>query len=154
MALFKPSAAQAAHDPGGALDSQPVSLHEALVTKSSVAKRHPRHGYVQSLRSRTGDEGEWSDGNRGTLRKRVGMQELDQRLAKIVEARRASNRCRCTATAHPWVWIVSQDDWQSALKEVSSCIPPGHSLVMLKPRVEELLAAHAQGWPTWPGATR
>lgn len=80
----------------------------------------------------------------GTMERyaKVGMQELDQRLAKIVEAAR-KQPVSVYRYGAPWVWIVSQDDWQSALKEVSSCIPPGHSLVMLKPRVEELLAAHA-----------
>ncbi len=78
----------------------------------------------------------------GTMERyaKVGMQELDQRLAKIVEAarRRPVSVYRYGA---PWVWIVSQDDWQSALKEVDSCIPPGHSLALLKPRVESMLQA-------------
>lgn len=76
----------------------------------------------------------------GTMERyaKVGMQELDQRLAKIVEAAR-KQPVSVYRYGAPWVWIVSQDDWQGALKEVASCIPPGHSLVLLKPRVEELL---------------
>ncbi|MDD0974717.1 transposase [Pseudomonas sp. TNT2022 ID681] len=79
----------------------------------------------------------------GTMERyaKVGMQELDQRLAKIVEAAR-KQPVSVYRYGAPWVWIVSQDDWQSALKEVASCIPPGHSLVLLKPRVEETLLAH------------
>ncbi|MGE7991483.1 transposase [Pseudomonas sp. NPDC089554] len=71
---------------------------------------------------------------------KVGMQELDQRLAKIVEAAR-KRPVSVYRYGAPWVWIVSQDDWQSALKAADSCIPPGHSLVLLKPKVEALLEA-------------
>lgn len=54
----------------------------------------------------------------------------------------------------PWVWIVSQDDWQGALKEVSSYIPPGHSLVLLRPQIDALLDQHRdilQGLDSEPG---
>ena len=68
------------------------------------------------------------------------MQELDQRLAKIVEAAR-KQPVSVYRYGAPWVWIVSQDDWQGALREVASCVPPGHSLALLKPRIEALLDA-------------
>jgi transposase len=80
----------------------------------------------------------------GTMERysKVGMQELDQRLSKIVEAAR-KKPVSVYRYGSPWVWIVSQDDWQSALKkEVSSFIPPGHSLVLLRPQIDELLAEH------------
>jgi transposase len=72
---------------------------------------------------------------------KVGMQELDQRLSKIVEAAR-KKPVSVYRYGAPWVWIVSQDDWQGALKEVSSYIPPGHSLVLLRPQIDDLLDAH------------
>lgn len=79
----------------------------------------------------------------GTMERytKVGMQELDQRLAKIVEAAR-KQPVSVYRYGAPWVWIVSQDDWQAALREVASCVPPGHSLALLKPRIEALLDAH------------
>ncbi|CRI56902.1 prevent-host-death protein [Pseudomonas sp. CCOS 191] len=79
----------------------------------------------------------------GTMERytKVGMQELDQRLAKIVEAAR-KQPVSVYRYGAPWVWIVSQDDWQGALREVASCVPPGHSLALLKPRIEALLDAH------------
>nr|WP_309296183.1 transposase [Pseudomonas tohonis] len=79
---------------------------------------------------------------------KVGMQELDQRLSKIVEAAR-KKPVSVYRYGAPWVWIVSQDDWQSALKEVSSYIPPGHSLVLLRPQIDEVVGqalAELQGW--------
>ncbi|MCO7611687.1 transposase [Pseudomonas chlororaphis] len=72
---------------------------------------------------------------------KVGMQELDQRLSKIVEAAR-KKPVSVYRYGAPWVWIVSQDDWQGALKEVASYIPPGHSLVLLRPQIDELLDQH------------
>ena len=72
---------------------------------------------------------------------KVGMQELDQRLSKIVEAAR-KKPVSVYRYGAPWVWIVSQEDWQGALKEVSSYIPPGHSLVLLRPQIDDLLDAH------------
>ncbi|WP_090210978.1 transposase [Pseudomonas asplenii] len=72
---------------------------------------------------------------------KVGMQELDQRLSKIVEAAR-KKPVSVYRYGAPWVWIVSQDDWQGALKEVSSYIPPGHSLVLLRPQIDDLLDEH------------
>ncbi|OLF54049.1 transposase [Pseudomonas chlororaphis] len=72
---------------------------------------------------------------------KVGMQELDQRLSKIVEAAR-KKPVSVYRYGAPWVWIVSQDDWQGALKEVSSYIPPGHSLVLLRPQIDALLDQH------------
>ncbi|MDR6949965.1 transposase [Pseudomonas sp. 2957] len=79
----------------------------------------------------------------GTMERysKVGMQELDQRLSKIVEAAR-KKPVSVYRYGAPWVWIVSQDDWQGALKEVSSYIPPGHSLVLLRPQIDDLLDAH------------
>lgn len=74
---------------------------------------------------------------------KVGMQELDQRLSKIVEAAR-KKPVSVYRYGAPWVWIVSQDDWQGALKEVSSYIPPGHSLVLLRPQIDDLLDAHRE----------
>lgn len=49
----------------------------------------------------------------GTMERysKVGMQELDQRLSKIVEAARKKTVSVYRYGA-PWVWIVSQDDWQ------------------------------------------
>ncbi|GLH35953.1 transposase [Pseudomonas sp. EB276 TE3739] len=79
----------------------------------------------------------------GTMERysKVGMQELDQRLSKIVEAAR-KKPVSVYRYGAPWVWIVSQEDWQGALKEVSSYIPPGHSLVLLRPQIDDLLDAH------------
>ncbi len=74
---------------------------------------------------------------------KVGMQELDQRLSKIVEAAR-KKPVSVYRYGAPWVWIVSQEDWQGALKEVSSSIPPGHSLALLKPQIESLLGEEAK----------
>lgn len=71
------------------------------------------------------------------------MQELDQRLSKIVEAAR-KKPVSVYRYGAPWVWIVSQDDWQSALKELSSYIPSGHSLVILSPQVEALIEEKAE----------
>ncbi|WP_095108192.1 transposase [Pseudomonas sp. Irchel 3E20] len=72
---------------------------------------------------------------------KVGMQELDQRLSKIVEAAR-KRPVSVYRYGAPWVWIVSQDDWQGARKDVASYIPPGHSLVLLRPQIEALLDEH------------
>jgi len=72
---------------------------------------------------------------------KVGMQELDQRLSKIVEAAR-SKPVSVYRYGAPWVWIVSQDDWQSAVKEVTSFLPPRHSLVLLRPQIEQVLEEH------------
>ena len=79
----------------------------------------------------------------GTMERysKVGMQELDQRLSKIVEAAR-KKPVSVYRYGAPWVWIVSQDDWQGALKEVSSYIPAGHSLVLLRPHIDEVLDQH------------
>ncbi|HBO6817284.1 transposase [Pseudomonas aeruginosa] len=74
---------------------------------------------------------------------KVGMQELDQRLSKIVEAAR-KKPVSVYRYGAPWVWIVSQEDWQGALKEVSSYIPPGHFLALLKPQIESLLGEEAK----------
>lgn len=74
---------------------------------------------------------------------KVGMQELDQRLSKIVEAAR-KKPVSVYRYGAPWVWIVSQEDWQGALKEVSSYIPLGHSLALLKPQIESLLGEEAK----------
>ncbi|WP_178124718.1 transposase [Pseudomonas sp. Fl4BN1] len=81
----------------------------------------------------------------GTMERysKVGMQELDQRLSKIVEAAR-KKPVSVYRYGAPWVWIVSQDDWQGASKEVASYIPPGHSLVLLRPQIEDLLDQHRQ----------
>ena len=72
---------------------------------------------------------------------KVGMQELDQRLSKIVEAAR-KKPVSVYRYGAPWVWIVSQDDWQGAVKEVSSYIPAGHSLVLLRPQIDDVLDQH------------
>ncbi|NVZ99043.1 transposase [Pseudomonas gingeri] len=74
---------------------------------------------------------------------KVGMQELDQRLSKIVEAAR-KKPVSVYRYGAPWVWIVSQEDWQGALKEVSSYIPSGHSLVLLRPQIDDLLDDHRE----------
>lgn len=81
----------------------------------------------------------------GTMERysKVGMQELDQRLSKIVEAAR-KKPVSVYRYGAPWVWIVSQEDWQGALKEVSSYIPPGHSLVLLRPQIDDLLDEHRE----------
>ncbi|MHC8367504.1 transposase [Pseudomonas sp. ZT5P21] len=91
----------------------------------------------------------------GTMERysKVGMQELDQRLSKIVEAAR-KKPVSVYRYGAPWVWIVSQDDWQGALKEASSYIPPGHSLVLLRPQIDDLLDDHRdvlQGLSAEPG---
>ncbi|SDM92139.1 Transposase domain [Pseudomonas sp. NFPP04] len=84
----------------------------------------------------------------GTMERysKVGMQELDQRLSKIVEAAR-KKPVSVYRYGAPWVWIVSQDDWQGARKEVSSYIPAGHSLVLLRPQIDEVLDQH-RDWLT------
>nr|WP_131700722.1 MULTISPECIES: transposase [unclassified Pseudomonas] len=81
---------------------------------------------------------------------KVGMQELDQRLSKIVEAAR-KKPVSVYRYGAPWVWIVSQDDWQGALKEVSSYIPAGHSLVLLRPQIDEVLEQHRDLLQAEPG---
>lgn len=83
----------------------------------------------------------------------VGMQELDQSLSRIVsEARkRPVSVYRYGA---PWVWIVSQDDWQSALRESSHYIPSNHSLVLLKPQLDELLATELENLHGWAVSKR
>ncbi|OCW23332.1 transposase [Pseudomonas sp. S3E12] len=81
---------------------------------------------------------------------KVGMQELDQRLSKIVEAAR-KKPVSVYRYGAPWVWIVSQDDWQGALKEVSSYIPAGHSLVLLRPQIDEVLEQHRDLLQVAPG---
>ncbi|NJJ56972.1 transposase [Pseudomonas grimontii] len=81
---------------------------------------------------------------------KVGMQELDQRLSKIVEAAR-KKPVSVYRYGAPWVWIVSQDDWQGALKEVSSYIPVGHSLVLLRPQIDEVLEQHRYLLQAEPG---
>ena len=88
----------------------------------------------------------------GTMERysKVGMQELDQRLSKIVEAAR-KKPVSVYRYGAPWVWIVSQDDWQGALKEVSSFIPAGHSLVLLRPQIDEVLDSHRDWLQSEPG---
>lgn len=88
----------------------------------------------------------------GTMERysKVGMQELDQRLSKIVEAAR-KKPVSVYRYGAPWVWIVSQDDWQGALKEVSSYIPAGHSLVLLRPQIDEVLDSHRDQLQAEPG---
>lgn len=88
----------------------------------------------------------------GTMERysKVGMQELDQRLSKIVEAAR-KKPVSVYRYGAPWVWIVSQEDWQGALKEVSSYIPAGHSLVLLRPQIDEVLDQHRDWVLTEPG---
>ncbi len=88
----------------------------------------------------------------GTMERysKVGMQELDQRLSKIVEAAR-KKPVSVYRYGAPWVWIVSQDDWQGALKEVSSYIPAGHSLVLLRPQIDEVLAQYRDWLQPEPG---
>ncbi len=73
---------------------------------------------------------------------KVGMQELDQRLSKVVEAAR-KRPVSVYRYGAPLVWIVSQEDWQCALKEVSSFIPPNHSLVLARPQIDSLLSAQS-----------
>ena len=88
----------------------------------------------------------------GTMERypKVGMQELDQRLSKIVEAAR-KKPVSVYRYGAPWVWIVSQDDWQGALKEVSSYIPAGHSLVLLRPQIDDILDLHRDLLQAQPG---
>lgn len=88
----------------------------------------------------------------GTMERysKVGMQELDQRLSKIVEAAR-KKPVSVYRYGAPWVWIVSQDDWQGALKEVSSYIPAGHSLVLLRPQIDEVFEQHHDLLQAEPG---
>ncbi|MCF5230298.1 transposase [Pseudomonas edaphica] len=81
---------------------------------------------------------------------KVGMQELDQRLSKIVEAAR-KKPVSVYRYGAPWVWIVSQDDWQGALKEVSSYIPAGHSLVLLRPQIDDVLEQYRDWLQPEPG---
>ncbi|NVZ86475.1 transposase [Pseudomonas yamanorum] len=81
---------------------------------------------------------------------KVGMQELDQRLSKIVEAAR-KKPVSVYRYGAPWVWIVSQEDWQGALKEVSSYIPAGHSLVLLRPQIDDILDHHRDLLQAEPG---
>ena len=87
----------------------------------------------------------------GTMERysKVGMQELDQRLSKIVEAAR-KKPVSVYRYGAPWVWIVSQDDWQGARKEVSSYIPASHSLLLLRPQIDEVLDQHRDWLTTEP----
>ncbi|WP_313025687.1 transposase [Pseudomonas lopnurensis] len=73
---------------------------------------------------------------------KVGMQELDQHLAKVVEAARIKP-VSVFRYGVPWVWIVSQDAWQHALKEVSGYIQPDHYLVLARPQIEDIIAEEA-----------
>ena len=88
----------------------------------------------------------------GTMERysKVGMQELDQRLSKIVEAAR-KKPVSVYRYGAPWVWIVSQDDWQGALKEVSSYIPASRSLVLLRPQIDEVFDRHPDLLQPAPG---
>jgi len=88
----------------------------------------------------------------GTMERysKVGMQELDQRLSKIVEAAR-KKPVSVYRYGAPLVWIVSQDDWQGALKEVSSYIPAGHSLVLLRPQIDDVLEQYRDWLQPEPG---
>ena len=88
----------------------------------------------------------------GTMERysKVGMQELDQRLSKIVEAAR-KKPVSVYRYGAPWVWIVSQEDWQGALKEVSNYIPAGHSLVLLRPQIDEVIDQYRDALLAEPG---
>ncbi|EXF47504.1 prevent-host-death family protein [Pseudomonas sp. BAY1663] len=86
---------------------------------------------------------EMEEGMRKERFDKVGMQELDQHLAKVVEAARAKP-VSVFRYGVPWVWIVSQEAWQYALKEVSSYIQPNHYLVLARPQIEDIVAEHAE----------
>ena len=60
----------------------------------------------------------------GTMERysKVGMQELDQRLSKIVEAAR-KKPVSVYRYGAPWVWIVSQDDWQARSRKSPATSP-------------------------------
>ncbi|KAI3488925.1 hypothetical protein L1887_46955 [Cichorium endivia] len=120
-----------------------ATRYRAEPTRRSVVPDPDRHTSVnremghgpgqRGLRHRSPDKGRIRRAVRMMERySKVGMQELDQRLSKIVEAAR-KRPVSVYRYGAPWVWIVSQEDWQGALREVSSCIPPGHSLALLRP---------------------
>ena len=62
---------------------------------------------------------------------RVGMQELDQKLSRIVESARLSP-VSVFRYGSPWVWIVSQEEWQKTLTDIRDYLPLEHPLITLR----------------------
>lgn len=73
----------------------------------------------------------------------VGMQELGQNLAKVIEAAQERPVAVCRY-GRPWAYIVSQDEWLLALKDICSYLQPNHILVQAKPEVDAILSDHAE----------
>ncbi|KAF0809523.1 hypothetical protein A167_01594 [Alcanivorax sp. S71-1-4] len=67
---------------------------------------------------------------------RVGMQELDQKLSRIVESARVSP-VSVFRYGSPWVWIVSQEEWQKTLTDIRDYLPMEHPLITLRDAVPE-----------------
>ena len=67
---------------------------------------------------------------------RVGMQELDQKLSRIVESARVSP-VSVFRYGSPWVWIVSQEEWQKTLTDIRDYLPMEHPLITLRDAVSE-----------------
>lgn len=72
----------------------------------------------------------------------VGMQELGQNLAKVIEAAQKRPVAVCRY-GRPWAYIVSQDEWLLALKDICSYLQPNHILVQTKPEVDAILSDQA-----------
>lgn len=67
---------------------------------------------------------------------RVGMQELDQKLSRIVESARVSP-VSVFRYGSPWVWIVSQEEWRKTLTDIRDYLPMEHPLITLRDAVPE-----------------
>lgn len=73
----------------------------------------------------------------------VGMQELGQNLAKVIEAAQKRPVAVCRY-GRPWAYIVSQDEWLLALKDICSYLQPNHILVQTRPEVDAILSDQAE----------
>src|SRR3546814_5024798 len=74
----------------------------------------------------------------GTMERysKVGMQELDQRLSKIVEAAR-KQPVSVYRYGAPWVWIVSQDDRsEEHTSELQSLMRISYAVFCLKKKTQ------------------
>ena len=65
---------------------------------------------------------------------RVGMQELDQKLSRVVEAARI-RPVSVFRYGLPWVWIVSQEAWQKMQMDIHDFLPLEHPLINLKEKL-------------------
>lgn len=72
---------------------------------------------------------------------RVGMQELDQKLSKVVQSAR-TRPVSVHRYGAPWVWIVSQEAWQRLQVDIESFLPLRHPLIELREKLANLDIAH------------